>query len=79
MIASLETLLESQGGWAPESFLYLPLSQALGINLDEWKELLGFMTAEGFVTQENDTVKITDKGRDMSRKFGEARKVKEVA
>ena len=68
IVATLETLDESKQGWAPESYVYLPLSMGLKINLDDWQKLLGIMVDLGYVSRDGDTVVITDAGRAFSRK-----------
>jgi len=74
VIAILETLAESKEGWAPETYLYLPLQQAIpGFTLDDWAYIRGVLEETGYVHIEHNVVTLTDRGHDIVKKLAEER------
>jgi hypothetical protein len=60
----LSTLSESADGMAPESFIYLPLSQKLSIHLDQFTNIVGIAIAIGWLERRPGPVLcLTDEGR----------------
>jgi len=60
----LSTLNESQSGEAPESYIYLPLTQKLGIHLDQFQRIAEIAINIGWLERKPGPIlRITDDGR----------------
>jgi len=72
----LSTLAESQAGEAPESFLYLPLTQALGIHLDQFQRIAQIAVNIGWLERKPGPIlRITDDGRKLVQDVDSSLKV----
>lgn len=66
LLSALASLAEdAPGGEAPESYVYLPLNATLGVHLDQFRSLVGFMAKAGWIVRDDSgpTIRITDEGR----------------
>ena len=54
---------------APLTFLYLPLQASLGFSLDDFYGLMGIITKAGLGVTTDDTLTLTQAGKDMAAKI----------
>jgi predicted transcriptional regulator len=67
LIAAITTTLLETGGTSPASMIYL----ALGMNIQDYNDIVSIMRGSGLVTTTSDTVSLTSRGEQFAHDCNE--------